>query len=77
MIQCIVRPTAEDGYQYFTPDGVYNQTDLIAKIRARNHPIDEQLVEIVKGMKHGDETKEPQAFYGDIPSVNGIPKKGR
>lgn len=49
--------------------------DLILKIKNRGHPIDDQLIAIVENMKVGDKTIEPQAFYGDVPSVNGVPKK--
>lgn len=53
----------------------YSSLELISKIKARGHPIDDQLIEIIKNMKEGDTTMKPEAFYGNIPSVNGVPKK--
>lgn len=49
--------------------------DLILRIKTRGHPIDDQLITIIENMKVGDKTIEPQAFYGSVPSVNGVPKK--
>lgn len=56
-------------------DTVYTKNELIHKIRMRDHPIDDQLISIIENMKIGEITKKPEAFYGDIPSVNGVPKR--
>ena len=57
------------------PIEIYTQSGLINKISKRNHPIDDQLIDIVKNMKVGESTTEPQAFYGNFRSVNGVPKR--
>jgi hypothetical protein len=54
------------------------QKELIERINTQSSQSIQfraKLIDIVLRMKVGDKTKKPEAFYGDIPSVNGVPKR--